>query len=159
MWCHCFMSCIGYQLVSGCWLLLIKTFLVQYYLKSCLSLIVSAQQVRSGRVGKLWVPLIKQCHLVGPRKHVFFLIVPVLWTTLSPPQRSDDPFWLWGSESHWKTWPVLPGLGAEWWQSLCGTCYYYAFVCFGCLWSVPFFHFLIILTFLNLSHLDSFRVI
>lgn len=41
------------------------------YLRDHLSPIISTQPMWSGKIGTLWVSSIKQCHLLGPQKHIF----------------------------------------------------------------------------------------
>lgn len=63
------------------------------YLWECLSLRPSAHTARSSRIGILWitrsnevgklqVPILKSCHLVGPRKHAFSIVAFALRNTV-----------------------------------------------------------------------------
>lgn len=55
-----------------------------------LSPIISARPIRSCKVGALWVPWIKQCPLVGPQKHAFYVAMPALLNKVTIPD-PDSP--------------------------------------------------------------------
>lgn len=50
-------------------------------LKDCLT---SAQPIQSCKVGRLQVPLMKQCHLSGPWKQALSVAVLALWNEVPP---------------------------------------------------------------------------
>lgn len=53
--------------------------LLRFYLRDCLSPIIYARPIWSGRLGMLQVLSIKWCHLSGPQKCTFTVAMPVLW--------------------------------------------------------------------------------
>lgn len=60
-------------------------------LRDHLSPTVSARLGCSGRVGVLQLSPIKCCHFIGPRKHTFSVMAPVLWNSI-PRERDCAPF-------------------------------------------------------------------